>query len=86
MELTDQISGDSENMSLRIGPDRSVDASFEAVSLTLQMLKLVYSRELPTRIPTLRGLTWVTGGEDIVSTIKFGDDDGERTIVASSYF
>ena len=33
-DVTDQISGDSENISLTVGPDRSVDASWDAVSLT----------------------------------------------------
>lgn len=34
-EETTQVSGSSEKMSFRTGPDRSVDASLEAVSLTL---------------------------------------------------
>ena len=36
-EETDQIFGNSEKRSLNVGPDRSVDASWEAVSLTIQM-------------------------------------------------
>jgi hypothetical protein len=64
-ELTDHMSGDSEKTSFSVGPDRSVDASLEAVSLTYEF-KLVLVRELPTRIPTLRGLTMATGGLGIV--------------------
>lgn len=33
-EATDQVSGDSEKISFRVGPDRSVDASCDAVSET----------------------------------------------------
>ena len=36
-EDTDQTSGDSEKTVCKVGPDRSVDASFDAVSLTLRL-------------------------------------------------
>src|SRR5277367_5402966 len=37
--VTIQVWGNSPKRSLRMGPDRSVDASFEAVSLTGRMLE-----------------------------------------------
>lgn len=39
-EETDQIFGNSAKTSRKVGPDRSVDISREAVSLTLQNVRL----------------------------------------------
>jgi hypothetical protein len=52
----------------RTGPDRSVEASREAVSLTLMLVTSF--GDAPTRIPTLRGRIISTGG---VTTIAIDE-------------
>ncbi len=39
------MSGDAEKTSRRIGPERSVDGSLEAVSLTKEKLEIFMSRK-----------------------------------------
>jgi|SRR5579859_3312375 len=41
----DHVSGDAEKTSRRIGPERSVDGSLEAVSLTKEKLEIFMSRK-----------------------------------------
>ena len=43
IEWMDHVSGDAEKTSRRIGPERSVDESLEAVSLTKKNLEILMS-------------------------------------------
>jgi len=69
------MSACSENVSRNAGPDRSVEGSLEAVSLTTISEKK--KGNVPIRIPTVRGRFIATGGHDIANVVM---DKDRRTI------